>query len=324
MIKIALLKIVRFFYRLLSKIIYLVIPIISKILIILKLNSRIINQLNKLRSESHRTQNHTSFVKNLLQKNKLIALDVGAQGGFLNGSIFAEKYNSFFSPIAVEPIESEAKKLKDKNYQVIPKGLWSSNCKKKLYFLGRRSGSTSMYKPNKNVFDLFGFKKKNFHLFEVSEEIEVECTTLEESLNKLNIKNLDFLKIDTQGSELEIVKGIGRYLPLIIKIEVQIIPMYENLPNWGELINQLYKLNYMTCEWIEIGNHVTRSSAEMDMIFIPNYLSETGRKIILSREKEFTSLMLIFGQIKLLQNISERLKFSSNLEIQKLNDIFFC
>ena len=68
MIKIALLKIVRFFYRLLSKIIYLVIPIISKILIILKLNSRIINQLNKLRSESHRTQNHTSFVKTGFQR----------------------------------------------------------------------------------------------------------------------------------------------------------------------------------------------------------------------------------------------------------------
>jgi len=323
MAKIALLKIARFFYRLLSKVIYLIIPIIFRILIILKMNSRIINQLNKLRSESHRIQNHTSLVTRLLQNSKLVALDVGAQGGFLNGSIFAEKYNSFFSAIALEPIESEAKKLKDKNYQVIPKGLWSSNCKKKLYFLGKRSGSSSMYKPNKNVFQLFGFKNKDFQLFDISQEIEVECITLEESLNKLNVKSLDFLKIDTQGSELEILKGMGKYLPLIIKIEVQIIPMYENLPNWGELIYQLHKLNYMTCEWIEIGNHLTRSSAEMDMIFIPNYLTEAGRKIISSREKEFISLMLIFGQIKLLQIISEKLKFSLNSEIQKINDIFF-
>ena len=45
-------------------------------------------------------------------------------------------------------------------------------------------------------------------------------------------------------------------------------------------------MNYMTCEWIEIGPHLTRSPVEMDMIFIPNYLNDLGKKIILSNEKE--------------------------------------
>ena len=187
----------------------------------------------------------------------------------------------------------------------------------------KRSASSSMYMPNKNAYDLYGFKKKNFHLFEVSNEIEVECTTVKDSLNNLNIKKLDFMKIDTQGAELEILKGLGEYFPLIIKLEVQIIPMYENIPDWTELLNYLYKLNYMTCEWLEIGNHATRTPAEMDMLFIPNYLNENGKKRILSREKEFVSLMLIFGQIKLLQIISAKLNFSTNLEIQKLRDKFF-
>ena len=79
----------------------------------------------------------------------------------------------------------------------------------------------------------------------------------------------------------------------------------------------------MTCEWIEIGPHVTKSPVEMDMIFIPNYLNDLGKKLILSREKEFISLMLIFGHIKLLQNISEKLNFSENFEVQKLKDKFF-
>ena len=48
MIKFIVLKVTRFFYRILSKIIYLLIPIISKILIALRLNSRIINQLNRV------------------------------------------------------------------------------------------------------------------------------------------------------------------------------------------------------------------------------------------------------------------------------------
>ena len=161
--KLILLKIIRFFYRLVSKIIYLLIPEISRILLLLRLNSRITNQFNKLRAESHKTQNFTKLVSKLLKDTKLVALDVGAQGGFFHGSIFSEKYNNFFSPIVVEPIEDEAKKLLKRNYKVISKGLWSDKCVKKLYVLGNRSGSSSMYKPNKNTFDLYGLKKKISH-----------------------------------------------------------------------------------------------------------------------------------------------------------------
>ena len=59
------------------------------------------------------------------------------------------------------------------------------------------------------------------------------------------------------------------------------------------------------------------------MIFIPNYLTEFGKEIILSREKKFISLMIIFGQIKLLQTISLKLNFSKNSELQKIRDNFF-
>ena len=323
MIKFILLKVTRFFYRLLSKIIYFLIPIISKILIALRLNSRIINQLNKLRYESHKIDDHRNLISKLLITNKLVALDVGAQGGFFEANIFAKKYNSFFNPIVVEPLSSEAEKLTKQNYKIIAKSLWSTNCKKKLYILGKRSGSSSMYKPSKNNYDLYNFKKKDFSLFDVTKEIDVECTTVNDSLSELNIKHLDFLKIDTQGSELEILQGLGEYQPLMMKIEVQIVPMYENVPSWGKLINYLYKINYMTCEWIKIGPHITKSPVEMDMIFIPNYLNDLGKKLILSREKEFISLMLIFGHIKLLQVISEKLNFSENFEVQKLKDKFF-
>jgi len=300
-----------------------IILVISRILIKLRLNSRVINQLNKLRSEAHKIDNHKNIIGKLIENRKLVALDVGAQGGFFNGSIFSEKYNTFFEPIVVEPIPNEAEKLISQNYKVISKGLWSKICNKKLYLLENRPGSSSMYKPDKNVLNLYGFKKKDFSLFNVTKEIEVECTTIQESLTSFEFKNLDFLKIDTQGSELEILKGLGEYFPLMMKIEVQIIPMYENVPSWTESLNYLYNMNYMSCEWITIGKHSTRTPAEMDMIFIPNYLTEFGEKIILSRENKFVSLMLIFGQIKLLQTISEKLNFSTNLEVQKLSDKFF-
>ena len=300
-----------------------IIEIISRALIALKIYSRVVNQFNKFRSESHKNEDHSNFVSKLLGEKKLVALDVGAQGGFFNESIFSKKYDFFFDLIAVEPIPDEAKKLEDKNYKVISKGLWSESCKKKLYILGKRPGSSSMYKPNPDALSLYGFKEKDFPIFDFTDEIDIECTTIKESLNKFKVNNLDFLKIDTQGAELEILKGMGEYFPLIMKIEGQIIPMYKNVPSWSELVNHLYKINYMICEWIEIGKHLTRTPAEMDMIFIPNYLTEFGKKIITSREKEFISLMVIFGQIRLLQNISSKLNFAANSEIQKLKDKFF-
>ena len=316
-------KVLRFLCRILSKIVKFCIPAISRIFITLRLNSRIINQLNKLRSESHKISDHRNLISKILIDKKLVALDVGAQGGFFNANIIPEKYNKFFTPILVEPLEKEAKKLIQQNYKVITKGLWSTNCKKTLYILGKRTGSSSMYKPSKSGYDLYNFKKKDFSLFDISKEIEVECSTINESLNKLKIKQLDFLKIDTQGAEVEILKGIGEYLPLMMKIEVQVVPMYEGVPPWSELLNYLYNLDYMTCEWTEIGSHLTKSPTEMDMIFIPNYNTTKGKKIILSKENEFVSLMLILGHIKLLQIISETLNFSNNFEIQKLNDKFF-
>jgi len=316
-------KIIKFFYRPISKIIYFCIPIISRILIFLRLNSRIANQLNSLRSQSHKINNYKDLVLKLLNNSKLEALDVGAQGGFFNSNLFSKKYNQFFSPILVEPIAQEAEKLIKKKYKVISKGLWSSNCKKKLYFLGKRSGSSSMYKPSKDKFDLYNLKNFFFSTFDITDEIDIECTTISESLSDLSIKHLDFLKIDTQGAELEILKGLGKYLPLLMKIEVQVLPMYENVPDWGELINYLHKKDYMPCEWIEIGSHVTRCPTEMDVIFIPNYLSENGKKLIIDREKQFISLMLIFGHIRLLQTISSKLNFSTDNEIQKLKDRFF-
>ncbi len=300
-----------------------IVEVISGILIVLKKHSRVVNQFNKLRSETHKNENHRNLISKLLGEKKLVALDVGAQGGFFNANIFSKKYNFFFDLIAVEPIPEEAKKLEEKNYKVISKGLWSENCKKKLYILGKRPGSSSMYKPNPEVLSLYDFKEKDFSIFDITDEIDIECTTIKESLDKFKVNNLDLLKIDTQGAELEILKGMGNYFPLLMKIEAQIIPMYKNVPSWTELVNYLHKINYMTCEWIEIGKHVTRTPAEMDMIFIPNYLTEFGKKIIKSREKEFISSMLIFGHIRLLQNISSKLNFTVNSEIQKLKDKFF-
>ena len=155
---------------------------------------------------------------------------------------------------------------------------------------------------DKKSLSIYGFEEKDFHLFDVSKTEMVECDTLSSSLKALNINTLDYLKIDTQGAELEILKGLENYRPLIIKCEVQIFPMYKKEPSWTEVTDLLYKLGYIVSDWKKIGSHATRAPVEMDMIFIPNFLNgESGKKKNTEKEKEFISLMLISGQIKLLK-----------------------
>ena len=248
---------------------------------------------------------------------------MGAQGGFNSDQFIANKYSHFFEPILVEPIEAEAEKLKKKNKYVIENALWSSQTKKKIFILGNRLGSSSMYEPNPIFFDLHKIKKKDYQNYKVTRKIEVDCEVLNYSLSKLEINKLDYLKIDTQGAELEILKGIGDYRPLLIKIESHVHSMYKNVPSWNELLDYLYKLNYLVIDWKGIGSHATRIPAEMDMIFIPDFNNEIGKKLILENEKKFISLMLIFGQISLLKIISSKNNFEFSDKISKLQDLFF-
>jgi FkbM family methyltransferase len=260
-------------------------------------------------------------LERLLKGKKILALDVGAQGGFNSDNFFPKKYNHFFEEILIEPIASEAEKLKDKKF-IINKGLWSKKEKKKLHIMDNRLGSSSMYEPNKDNFDLHNINKKDFDKFSITRSIEVECDTITNQLAELNVKNLDYLKIDTQGSELEILKGIGNFRPLLIKLEAHIFSMYKNVPSWHLLINHLFELNYVLVDWKNIGNHNTRISAEADLIFIPNFNNEIGKSLLKINKEKFLSLMLIFGQLKLLQIIMKKLEINEE-ELEKLEDKYF-
>ena len=204
--------------KLFRSLIKIISPTLFKILLKLKLNRRVINFLNEKSYNSNNEYNFISLIEKLLKNEKILALDVGAQGGFNSDFFFPKKYNIFFDEILVEPLKEEAKKLKDKKY-VINKGLWNKREKKKLYVLGNRLGSSSMYKPDEKKFDLHNIRNKDFDNYKITQTIEIECDTISNQLTELKIKNLDYLKIDTQGAELEILKGIGNYQPLLIKIE---------------------------------------------------------------------------------------------------------
>ena len=304
-----------------KSLIKLILPLIYKILIKFKLNRRVINFLSDKSYRSNEKHNFSSLISDLLKNEKIISLDVGAQGGFNSDNFFPSKYNYFFKDILIEPINSEAEKLKHNKF-IINKGLWSKKEKKKLNILENRLGSSSMYEPDEELFDLHDLKKKDYENYKVTSSVEIECDTLTNQLKELEINKLDYLKIDTQGAELEILKGIGEYRPLLIKVEAHFFSMYKNVPSWNKLVSFLYDLNYTLIDFKGIGNHSTRIPAEADMIFIPNFNNKIGKKLILDNKDKFISLMLIFGQLKILQVILKRFQIELK-EIEKLEDNYF-
>ena len=307
--------------KLFRSLIKIILPIVFKILIKLKLNRRVINFLNDKSYNSNNSYNFTKTIKNVLNDKKIIALDVGAQGGFNSDNFFPKKYNCFFENILIEPIETEAKKLNKDKY-TINKGVWSKQEKRKLYILDNRLGSSSMYEPDINNFDLHNIRKDNYKNYDITRTIEINCDSINNLLSELNLKNLDYLKIDTQGAELEILNGLGNYKPLLIKIEAHIFSMYKDVPSWHKLLNLLYELNYVVIDWKGIGEHNSRVPAEIDMILIPNFNNDNGKNLIINSKQKFISLMLIFGQLSLLKLILKR--FNVNMkDLEKIEDLYF-
>ena len=299
----------------------LILPSLHLILKLLKANTRAVNFLNDKKTNANNSYNFQSNIEKLLKNKKLIGLDVGAQGGFNSDKFFPERYNKYFESILVDPLKNSLEGKESTH--TINKGLWSSKGVRKLYILNKRPQSSSMYEPDKKSLSIYGFEEKDFHLFDVSKTETVECDTLSSSLKALNINTLDYLKIDTQGAELEILKGLENYRPLLIKCEVQIFPMYKKEPSWTEVTDLLYKLGYIVSDWKKIGSHATRTPVEMDMVFIPNFLIDSGKKLILEKEKEFISLMLLSGQIKLLKKISKILDLGHSESYMKTKDRYF-
>ena len=58
------------------------------------------------------------------------------------------------------------------------------------------------------------------------------------------------------------------------------------------------------------------------MIFIPNFNNKIGKKLILDNKDKFISLMLIFGQLKILKVILKRFQIELN-DLEKLEDNYF-
>ncbi len=129
-----------------------------------------------------------------------------------------------------------------KGVEYYPHALGEKNEKRKLYNT-QHPMCTSLYKPN----DKFQSLYNNLHFGLFKDETEIDTITLDTFVDKYNIDDVDFIKIDVQGAELDIFKGGKNALKNVIKIicEVEFVPLYENQPLFGDMCDFLKQYDFM-------------------------------------------------------------------------------
>lgn len=168
-----------------------------------------------------------------------------------------------------------------KGIKYYPYALGKANEKRKLY-ITQHPMCSSLYKPNETFNKLYN----NLEVTNLKDEIEIETITLDYFIDKHDIGNIDFIKIDVQGAELDIFKGASNALKNVLNIvcEVEFIDVYENQPLFGDICNYLSQYNLMFNKFlglagraikpVKLDNNLNKPSQHMwsDAVFVHHIL----------------------------------------------------
>jgi len=146
----------------------------------------------------------SKLIKHIVD-NKLInpfrLVDIGARGGI------SEVWKVFNPLLQFVGFDSDT----DKSF-IIPKLLSNEKSKRRFYLLDYPQ-SSSFYLPDYN----FTNRLRDSQMLQLKSEIELETSTLDE----YDLKP-DFLKIDAEGAELDILLGSHETLKYLIGLEVEV------------------------------------------------------------------------------------------------------
>lgn len=102
-------------------------------------------------------------------------------------------------------------------------------------------------------------------------ETEVEVTTLDSYCADQGIQRIDLLKIDTQGYELEVLRGATGMLDAgrvgLVFLEVTFCDMYEDLPPFDVLYRFLLDKGFRLVAFYNFHKHWTRVAGWCDALF---------------------------------------------------------
>ena len=191
---------------------------------------------------SSRYFSNLSFLelRKALKEDKIdLIVDVGANSGQFyslcrkelkySGKVFSFEPN----PVMVQILQDSQKN--DPDWEVFPFALGAAEGTLSFNVYQDSKLSSFLNGTDKN---LEGFRDK----FRFDKSVQVIVKTLDSFFEERGgIRGVSsvFLKLDTQGFDLEVLKGLNKYKHLVkyIQSEISVIPIYENMPHYTESIN---------------------------------------------------------------------------------------
>lgn len=161
----------------------------------------------------------------------LTIVDVGARGGIeSHWRVFGKNLRA----IAFEPDKAECDRLNALNDGVnnLPFALSRAGGVRNLHVADHLASSS--FHPNNQ--DFVG-RFTNHDMVKITSVVPVETVTLANALESVGVRRVDFVKLDVEGAELEVLEGAGRFLDDTIGIvsEVRFTRRLSGCPTFSDL-----------------------------------------------------------------------------------------
>jgi FkbM family methyltransferase len=106
----------------------------------------------------------------------------------------------------------------------------------------------------------------------VTRALDVEMRTLDELVGAGDLPvggRWVYLKLDTQGYDLEVLKGAGAMLSLVraLQTEASFLPIYEGMPGFLDTVATLRGLGFTPCGFFPVSHDESFHLIEADCVF---------------------------------------------------------
>jgi FkbM family methyltransferase len=134
--------------------------------------------------------------------------------------------------------------------------------------------------------------------------VEKELLLQADSLDNLLTQDIDFIKLDTQGNEFEILSGAERCLStaLMVEVEVEFFPVYESQKLAHDVISKMYNLGYELLYLNRVfgSSEAFKGISRGQMIFGDALFGLSRDKVLeysLEKQKKYCVLLINYGHI---------------------------
>lgn len=188
-------------------------------------------------------------------RHPLVLVDVGARGGVKKNWSAAKRH---LKVLGFEPDRREYDRLvasaptAETPGEYFNVALHNQAGAVSLY-IARDRGLSSIFEPDRAFLDTFPEAAR----FDTDDVQQVQVDTLDNQLHARNIQDIDFIKADTQGSELFVLQGAGHALAASavgVEVEVEFTPIYKGQPLFADVDVYMRGLGYLLfdlkpCYW---------------------------------------------------------------------------